>query len=148
MPAAPSGNREWRTGTGGPLPGLGGLDAGSVRVPCSCWIRDPVTAHDASTDSWRTCPAHNGGSEVVVDEPNAAYIRQLEDAVNLLWGWMPAEQVREIRTDLPVLADFCRHNHQKVSHEEAMVRRTDWSDERIARWNNAVPNDGSETADA
>lgn len=55
-----------------------------------------------------------------------AEIRRLEDAVNLLWGWMPAEQVREIREDVPGLAEFCARIHDKVDHEEAMVRRTSW----------------------
>lgn len=52
------------------------------------------------------------------------YEHRLEDAVDLLWGWMPAEQVKEIGSEMPTLAEFCRSVHQKVSHEAAMASAT------------------------
>lgn len=54
-------------------------------------------------------------------------LRQLEDAVEVLWGELSIEQVRELRREMPELSDFLVHLHHGVSHEEAMVRRNVWA---------------------
>lgn len=50
------------------------------------------------------------------------YADQLEEAVNLLWGWMPVQQVREIQRDAPELAQLCHTIHLKVDHGESPHR--------------------------
>jgi hypothetical protein len=40
----------------------------------------------------------------------------LETAIDMLWGWMPAAQVKEIHRDCPELAALCREIHQRVAH--------------------------------
>ena len=47
----------------------------------------------------------------------------LWEAIDRLWGWMPASEVKEIIDDDPDLAELCRHAHHRMSHEKAMVAR-------------------------
>jgi hypothetical protein len=41
---------------------------------------------------------------------------RLYEAVNLLWGWMPGEQVAEIHRDAPELAGLAMWAHHHVDH--------------------------------
>lgn len=44
-------------------------------------------------------------------------IQSLKEAINWLWGYMPAEQVRQIEEEEPELYVLCRAVHQEVCHE-------------------------------
>ena len=67
--------------------------------------------------------ASGGGGQV-----STARERELEDAVLLLWGELPAEQVHQLRLECPRLMDFCVHLHHSIEHEQAMVRRNVWTE--------------------
>lgn len=41
---------------------------------------------------------------------------ELLSAVDLLWGWMPAQQVKEIQSEEPDLYELCRDVHTKLWH--------------------------------
>lgn len=45
------------------------------------------------------------------------WIDKLEVAIDLLWGWMPAAQVKEILRDAPELAKLCFDLHEKLHHD-------------------------------
>lgn len=55
------------------------------------------------------------------------YVRQLEDAVHILWAELPMEQVRILRDEAPALVEFLVHLHHSLTHEQAMVRRNVWA---------------------
>jgi hypothetical protein len=57
----------------------------------------------------------------------AAVIRRLEDAVLTLWAEMPVPETRDLADDNPALAEFCRHLHHSIEHEQTMVRRNTWA---------------------
>jgi hypothetical protein len=56
------------------------------------------------------------------------YVRQLEDAVLLLWAELPIEQTKLLRDETPRLMDFCAHLHHSIEHEQAMVRTNVWAE--------------------
>lgn len=58
----------------------------------------------------------------------AEYVRQLEDAAHTLWGELPFEQCELLHDEMPRLVEFLRHLHQKIGHEEAMVRVNVWAE--------------------
>lgn len=60
--------------------------------------------------------------------PNADYVRQLEDACLILWMVLPADDVAALRKETPRLADFLRHLHHSIEHEQAMVRQSVWAE--------------------
>lgn len=65
----------------------------------------------------------------VADLPKVKeYVRQLEDAVLLLWAEMDTEQTHMLRSELPRLMDFCAHLHHSIEHEQAMVRINVWAE--------------------
>jgi hypothetical protein len=59
-----------------------------------------------------------------VAEPNAEYVRQLEDACLMLW--YQADHLA-LRSEYPGLADFLGHLHHSIDHVETMVRRNVWA---------------------
>lgn len=59
----------------------------------------------------------------------AGYVRQLEDACEVLWGELPVAEVRQLRHEAPALSDFLCHVHDSICHEEAMVRVNVWADD-------------------
>lgn len=58
--------------------------------------------------------------------------QDLWEAINLLWGWMPVKETKEIQREMPVLAALCAEVHHRIDHaphEQRMVRASrDWSD--------------------
>lgn len=63
----------------------------------------------------------------VLDNGEPDYVRQLEDAVLVLWAEMPTAEVLRLREDAPALVDFVRHLHHSIEHEQAMVRQNYWA---------------------
>ena len=57
-----------------------------------------------------------------------AVVRQLEDALLIVWGELPAEQTLLLRDEVPRLMDFIAHLHHSIEHEQAMVRRNVWAE--------------------
>ena len=64
----------------------------------------------------------------IVSNQIADYERQLEDACLALWHELPAEQVLQLREEMPRLMDFLAHLHHTIEHEQAMVRRSYWAE--------------------
>lgn len=60
---------------------------------------------------------------------NPAYVRQLEDAVLGLFGWMDAIQIAELEHSAPRLVGFVRHLERDMPHEERMMRRNVWAED-------------------
>lgn len=56
------------------------------------------------------------------------YVRQLEDACEVLWAELPAEQVASLHDEAPRLVEFLRQIHHELSHEQVMTRRNVWSE--------------------
>ena len=57
-----------------------------------------------------------------------AAVRQLEDALLIVWSELPAEQTLLLRDEVPRLMDFIAHLHHSIEHEQAMVRRNVWAE--------------------
>ena len=66
----------------------------------------------------------------VLEGCSACQIEDLLDAIDTLWGIMPAEQVHEIREECPGLAELCRHAHHRMSHEQRVVHIPLWAEGR------------------
>jgi hypothetical protein len=66
------------------------------------------------------CPGRKFASreEWVADQNRHGQEEALRDAVDLLWGHMPAEQVRELREDQPEIVEIARANHERLWHTD------------------------------
>lgn len=64
---------------------------------------------------------------------NAEYVRQLEDACLILWAELPAIETVALVTQEPALAEFLRHLHHSVEHQQAMVRVNVWANRSSCR---------------
>lgn len=64
-------------------------------------------------------------SRPVADPPDETVgdVVALWDAIDALWAWMPAAQVKEIHADCPGLAELANHAHHRMSHEQRAMRR-------------------------
>lgn len=60
--------------------------------------------------------------------PTLHYVRQLEDAVLMLWAELPIEEQKMLVVEAPRLMDFCAHLHHSIEHEQAMTRRNVWAE--------------------
>jgi hypothetical protein len=85
-----------------------------------------LRAVDATIDLYHRALA--APTETELKMANAGYIRQLEDAALTLWAELPAAEARELRAEMPHLMDFLGHLHQRVEHEQAMVRQNVWAE--------------------
>lgn len=90
--------------------------------PAGCHVYDSGPILSGERTVYEEAPATGAGDEVTGQEP-----MDLATAVDLLWGWMPSEQVKEIVEDQPELAELCRKVHHDLwhgtTHEERMMRR-------------------------
>lgn len=76
------------------------------------------------------------------------YVRQLEDALLVVWAELPPPASRLLRNEVPEMMDFCAHLHHSVEHEWAMVRRNVWTDGQrppkepgwLVPWGDGPPN--------
>lgn len=72
-------------------------------------------------------PTKPNACRMLAEDYEAETVRRLEDTILDLWAEMPVANVKELRDECPAMVEFIAHLHHSVEHEQAMVRRSVWS---------------------
>lgn len=93
------------------------MDEAHRYVERRCRIGEEMT--DIDEDEPETPPTKAWGGRAVTETD------RLWEAIDMLWGWMTPDLVRDIRADNPELVELCHEAHHRVWHAttQRMIRR-------------------------